>query len=76
MEAYIRPPTYDDLVNMAKADSFRELFRNRLFKVILIAAIASLGSMVGTFIALPIILNYVQLANPIDILINAFTSWF
>jgi len=76
VEAYVRPPTYDDLVGMARVETFRELFKNRLFKVILIAAIASIGSMVGTFIALPLILNYVQLANPIDIIMNAFSNWF
>jgi len=75
VEAYVRPPSYDDLAGMAQAQTLRELFRNRLFKVILIAAVASLGSMVGTFLALPLILGYVHISNPIDIIVNAFARW-
>ncbi|MEA2052812.1 MAG: TraB/GumN family protein [Euryarchaeota archaeon] len=50
VEAYVRKPTAEDLKGMMKVDSLRELANNKLFKVILVAALANLGSILGTFV--------------------------
>ena len=50
VEAYVRKPTAEDLKGMMNVDSLRELANNKLFKVILVAALVNLGSIVGTFV--------------------------
>ncbi len=50
VEAYVRKPTVEDLKGMMNVNSLRELANNKLFKVILVAALANLGSIVGTFV--------------------------
>jgi pheromone shutdown protein TraB len=49
-EAHLRKPSMEDAKNMLNVESLRELMRNRLFKVILVAALANIGSVAGTFI--------------------------
>jgi len=51
VEAHLRKPTGEDVKSMMKTDSLRDLMNNMLFKVILVAALANLGSVIGTFIA-------------------------
>ena len=50
VELYMRRPDASDVKNMLNVRSFKELLQNRLFKVILVAALANLGSMLGTFL--------------------------
>ncbi len=52
VEAYVRKPTTDDVYEMTKASSFRELLKNRAFRVILVAAMSNIGSSIGTFVGL------------------------
>ena len=49
-EAHLRKPSLEDAKSMLNVDSLRELMSNRLFKVILVAALANIGSVAGTFI--------------------------
>ena len=49
-EAYFRKPSFGDAKDMQAAESVRELMRNRLFKVFLVAGLANIGSVAGTFI--------------------------
>lgn len=49
-EAHFRKPSVEDAKNMLNVESLRELMSNRLFKVILVAALANIGSIAGTFI--------------------------
>ncbi|MBN1455407.1 MAG: TraB/GumN family protein [Methanomicrobia archaeon] len=49
-EAHVRKPSLDDVKTMLYVESLGELLSNRLFKVILVAALANLGSIAGTFI--------------------------
>jgi pheromone shutdown protein TraB len=49
-EAHFRKPSMEDAKNMLNVESLRELMSNRLFKVILVAALANIGSVAGTFI--------------------------
>ena len=54
-EAHFRKPSMEDAKNMLNVDSVRELMSNRLFKVILVAALANIGSIAGTFIGLYVV---------------------
>jgi pheromone shutdown protein TraB len=49
-EVHFRKPSMEDAKNMLNVESLRELMSNRLFKVILVAALANIGSVAGTFI--------------------------
>ncbi len=49
-EAYVRKPTSQDFKLLKEAEKLDELMENRLFKVILVAAAANVGSILGTFI--------------------------
>ncbi len=50
VEAWVRKPTSEDMVVIAHIDTFSDLMKNRLFRVILVAATANIGSVLGTFI--------------------------
>ncbi len=49
VEAWIRKPTSEDFSKLMEADSFREMMQNRFFRVIFVAALTNVGSMIGTF---------------------------
>ena len=48
VEAKIRKPTSKDLEDLVNAESFRDLMRNRIFRVLLVAALTNVGSFIGT----------------------------
>ncbi len=48
VEAKIRKPTSQDLEELTKAESIRELMKNRVFRILLVAALTNVGSMIGT----------------------------
>ena len=54
-EAHFRKPSLEDAKNMLDVESLRELMSNKLFKVILVAALANIGSIAGTFIGLYVV---------------------
>jgi len=68
VEAWKRKPTVKDLKGLAQASSFEQMMDNRLFKVILVAALANLGAMAGTFLGIYIIWNRLGLVNPSELL--------
>ncbi len=57
VELWKREPTSEDLGRMVHVSSFRELLDNRVFRVILVAALTNLGSMIGTFLGAYVILR-------------------
>ncbi len=59
-----------------KALTMKELMHNRLFRIILVAGFANLGSMVGTFVAIPIMVHYLNIPNPLEILKTALDTGF
>lgn len=67
VEATQRPPTMNDLNTLlgkdddSMLDTARGMFRNRLFKAILVAAMANIGSMLGTFLGAAILLQFFHL---------------
>jgi len=56
-EAGIRKPTTKDMKEMMNAETLRELNKNPFFKVIFVAALSNIGSMIGTFVGAYIILK-------------------
>ncbi len=63
-------------LNIYRPISFKDLMHNKLFRIILVAAFANLGSMIGTFVAIPIIVHYLGITNPLDILRTALDTGF
>ena len=76
VEAHFRPFTTDDVKTIMKADTMTELMHNRLFRIILVAGLANLGSMVGTFVAIPFMIHYLGITNPLETLIAALEMGF
>lgn len=56
VEAKIKKVTVGEVSEMFRASTISELYGNRAFRVLLVAALANLGSMLGTFISLPTII--------------------
>jgi pheromone shutdown-related protein TraB len=76
VEAHFRPPTTEDFRTISKAETLKELMQNRLFRIILVAGLANLGSMVGTFVAIPIMVHYLHITDPLAILKTALETGF
>jgi len=68
VEAWKQKPTVSDLKRLAQASSFDDMMKNRLFKVILVAALANLGAMAGTFLGIYLIWQRMGLINPSELL--------
>jgi pheromone shutdown-related protein TraB len=67
VEAHYRPPMAEDFKNIMKTETLKELMQNRLFRILLVAGLANFGSMLGTFVAIPIIVHYLGIPNPLEI---------
>ena len=74
VEAHFRPPNTEDFRTIMKAETLTELMKNKLFRILLVVMAANLGSMVGTFVAIPFMVHYLGIVNPLDILIKAFET--
>ena len=61
VEAWKLKPTVSDLKTLAAADSFKQMMQNRLFKVILVAALSNVGAMLGMFIGVYLIWQWLGL---------------
>jgi len=48
VEAWARKPTTDDFSKLMEVDSFRDMMDNKFFRVLLVAALTNMGSMIGT----------------------------
>ncbi|HPY72548.1 MAG: TraB/GumN family protein [Methanothrix sp.] len=57
VEAWKRKPTMADTKKLAEAETFKELMAIPLFRVILVAALANVGSMAGTILGAYLILR-------------------
>ncbi len=56
--------------------TFKELMENRFFRILLVAGFANLGSMIGTFVAIPLMVHYLGITNPLLILKTALETGF
>jgi pheromone shutdown-related protein TraB len=68
VEAWKLKPTVSDLRRLAAAESFGDMMENRLFRVILVAALANLGAMAGTFVGIYLIWQRLGLIDPAEML--------
>ncbi len=62
VEAWKRKPTMGDMKGMGEAETFGELMKIPLFRVILVAALANIGSVAGTVLGSYLILRMVELS--------------
>lgn len=67
VEAKQRNPTTDDIKALAGIETFKEMFKNRFMRVLLVASFANIGSMIGTFLGAYVMLQVTGL-NPQDLL--------
>jgi len=52
VEFFVRKPTQEDLERLIRAESLRDMYKNKAFRVLLVAALTNLGSGLGTLIGL------------------------
>jgi pheromone shutdown-related protein TraB len=53
VEAKLRGVSMEDLSDLGKANSFKELWSNRLFRILLVVLGANIGCSIGTFLSIP-----------------------
>lgn len=90
VEAAQRPPTMEDLNMLLGSDdedagvweTLKNMFNNKLFKAIAVAAMANVGSIIGTFVGAAILVYYFHLTDPVQLLqsgvsngYHAVTAW-
>ena len=73
MEAKQRPPSTDDFKTVLEAETVNEMMSNRLFRVLLVAALANLGSVLGTFIGVYVVLSVANI-DPTVVIKEIFGS--
>ncbi|CAJ35881.1 TraB/GumN family protein [Methanocella arvoryzae] len=82
VEATQRPPTMNDLNTILgnEEDSFvktfQNMFRNRLFKAILVAAMANIGSTLGTFVGIFVLAYFFGLNDPVGLLQSGLSNGY
>mgnify|MGYP001262097401 CR=1 FL=1 len=57
VEAKVRTPTVKDWQDLGKANTTKDFFNNRVIRVLMVAALTNVGSMIGTFVAFPYLLK-------------------
>lgn len=68
VEAWKRKPTVTDLKRLADAKTFDDMMDNSFFRVVLVAALANVGALAGTFLAIYLIWVRLGLINPVELL--------
>jgi len=59
VEAKLRTPVVKDFKELSKIESFKDFWNNRVIRLLMVVALANLGSMIGTIIAFPYIASLV-----------------
>ncbi|MEM0492657.1 MAG: TraB/GumN family protein [Candidatus Thermoplasmatota archaeon] len=57
VEAKFRKPCIKDFQDLSRIESFKDFFNNKVIRLLMVVALANLGSIIGTVIALPWILS-------------------
>lgn len=73
MEAKQRNPTTDDFKMLVEVESTGDMMNNGLFRVILVAAFANIGSMIGTFLGVYVMMQVAGI-DPRDVISAGFAS--
>ena len=56
VEAKLRGVSMDDLASLSKSESLRDLWNNRLFRILLVVVGANIGTTIGVFLSIPNVL--------------------
>lgn len=59
VEYKIKKPVVKDFKELSKLDSFKDFWKNRVIRLLLVVALANVGSMIGTIVAFPYILSLI-----------------
>jgi len=73
VEAKQRNPTTADIKALAGVETFKEMFKNKFMRVLLVASFANLGSMTGAFLAAYVMIQVTGI-DPRDILMAGFKT--
>jgi pheromone shutdown-related protein TraB len=73
MEAKQRNPTIDDVKALLGVETFKEMFKNRFMRVLLVASFANIGSMAGVFLAVYVVILVIGI-DPRDIFFAGFKT--
>jgi len=57
VELKMRKPSVDDLISLSNASSLKDLWKNKAFRVLLVAALTNIGSMIGTIYGAYVVLQ-------------------
>ncbi|MEM2869866.1 MAG: TraB/GumN family protein [Thermoplasmata archaeon] len=57
VEAKVRTPTVKDWQELGRVATTKEFFNNRVIRVLMVAALTNVGSMIGTFVAMPYLIR-------------------
>jgi len=57
VEAKLRTPVIKDFKGLSKIDSLHDFWNNRVIRLLMVVALANVGSMIGTVVAFPYITN-------------------
>jgi pheromone shutdown-related protein TraB len=57
VEVKFRMPLVKDFQNLGRIESMRDFFNNKVIRLLMVVALANLGSIIGTIVALPWILS-------------------
>ncbi|OYT58076.1 conjugal transfer protein TraB [Euryarchaeota archaeon ex4484_162] len=57
VEAKLRTPMVKDIRSLSRIDNLHDMFNNKFIRLLMVVALANLGSMIGTFVALPYIIS-------------------
>jgi pheromone shutdown-related protein TraB len=58
VEAKLRTPVVRDFQELRRIESFKEFWNNKVIRLLMVVALANLGSIIGTIIAFPYILTF------------------
>ena len=73
VEAKQRNPTTADIKALGGIETFRDMFKNKFMRVLLVASFANIGSATGAFVAAYVMMRVTGL-GPMDILHAGFTA--
>jgi pheromone shutdown-related protein TraB len=74
-EAKYRPPTTDNFKELVEIETTEDMMKNNLFRVVLVAALANLGSMIGTFLGVYVMLQVTGI-DPQELIRNGISAGF
>ncbi len=59
VEAKLRTPVVKDFKELSKLESLRDFWNNKVIRLLMVVALANVGSMIGTFVALPYLGSFI-----------------